>query len=146
MFGSLTDFDRLFEEFRRMEQQIDQLFGYGAQPSAIRSVPRGTFPPVNLGATTDAVEVYLFAPGLDPGKLDLKLEQNLLTIGGERNSQAKEGAIYYRQERFSGPFQRVIELPDDVDPDRVQARYRDGILHITAQRRESAKPHQITVQ
>jgi HSP20 family protein len=146
MFGSLTDFDRLFEEFRRMEQQMDQLFSYGAQPSAIRSVPRGTFPPINLGATADAVEVYLFAPGIDPAKLDLKLEQNLLTIGGERDSAAKEGATYYRQERFNGTFQRVIELPDDVDADRVRATYRDGILHITAQRRESAKPRQITVQ
>lgn len=146
MFGSLTNFDRLFEEFRRVEQQMDQLFGYGAQPSAIRSVPRGTFPPINLGATADAVEVYLFAPGIDPAKLELKLEQNLLTVAGERDIPEKKGATYYRQERFGGAFQRVVALPDDVDPDRVRARYRDGILHITAERRESSKPRQITVQ
>jgi len=146
MFGSLTDVDRLFEEFRRVEQQMDQLFGWGAQPSAIRSVPRGTFPPINMAATADAVEVYLFAPGLDSSKLDLKLEQNLLTVTGERNSPIKENASYYRQERFSGAFQRAIALPDDVDPDQVRATYRDGILHITAQRRESSKPRQINVQ
>jgi HSP20 family protein len=146
MFGSLTDFDRLFEEFRRMEQQMDQLFGSGTPSRSIRSVPRGTFPPINLAATAEAVEVYLFAPGVDPARIDLKLEQNLLSVTGERSIPAQEGATYYRQERYSGPFQRVIELPDDVDPERVQARYRDGILHITAQRRESAKPRQITVQ
>lgn len=146
MFGSLTDFDRLFEEFRRMEQQMDQLFGYGAQPAAIRSVPRGTFPPVNVGASQDGIDVYLFAAGLDPKKIDLKLEQNLLAVAGERQVSMNETATYYRQERFSGPFQRVIALPDDVDPDRVEAKYRDGILHITAKRRESAKPRQISVE
>ena len=57
-----------------------------------------------------------------------------------------ENVNYYRQERFNGEFRRVIALPDDVDPDRVEARYRDGILHITVQRREVAKPRQIEVK
>ena len=146
MFGSLTDFDRLFEEFRRVEQQMDQLFGSGTQPPAIRSVPRGTFPPVNVGASPDGIDVYLFAAGLDPKKIDHKLEQSLLSVAGERQVPVEEAATYYRQERFGGQFQRVIALPDDVDPERVEAKYRDGILHITAKRRESAKPRQISVE
>jgi HSP20 family protein len=146
MFGSLTNFDRFFDDFRRMEQQMDELFGSGLQPPAIRSVPRGTFPPLNMGATPEQIDLYLFAAGVDPKSIQLSVQQNLLSVTGERQVPMNEKATYYRQERFSGPFQRVIALPDDVDPDRVEARYRDGILQITARRRESAKPRQITVQ
>jgi HSP20 family protein len=146
MFGSLTNFDSLFEEFRRVEQQMDELFGRGTQPPAIRSVARGTFPPINMGETSDSIHVYLFAAGLDPKRLDLKIEQNLLAVAGERQVPVNEAATYYRQERFSGPFRRVIALPDDVDPDRIEAKYRDGILQITARRREATKPRQIAVQ
>jgi HSP20 family protein len=145
MFGSLTNFDSLFDEFRRMEQQMDELFGSGTQPPAIRSVARGTFPPINVGAAADGIDVYLFAAGLDPKSIELNIQRNLLTVSGERQVPVNESATYYRQERFSGPFRRVIALPEDVDPDRVEAKYRDGILQITARRRESAKPRQITV-
>lgn len=146
MFENLSSFDRLFEEFRRMEQQMDELFGSGIMPPAIRSVGRGTYPPVNVGASPDQVDVYLFAAGLDPKRIDVNVQQNLLTVSGERQLAANQDATYYRQERFSGPFQRVIALPDDVDPDRVEAKYSDGVLQITARRRESAKPRQIAVQ
>jgi HSP20 family protein len=146
MFGSLTNLDSLFEEFRQMEQQMDQLFGGGRQPPAIRSVARGTFPPINMGASPDGVEIYLFAAGLDPKSIELNIQRNLLTVAGERQVPANENATYYRRERFSGPFRRVIALSEDVDPEHVEAKYRDGILQITARRREAAKPRQITVQ
>ncbi|HEY3583541.1 MAG TPA: Hsp20/alpha crystallin family protein, partial [Casimicrobiaceae bacterium] len=55
-------------------------------------------------------------------------------------------ADYYRKERYDGEFRRVITLPDDVDSDRVQASYRDGVLQITVQRREASRPRQISVQ
>jgi len=146
MFGSLTNFDKLFEEFRRMEQQMDELFGSGTQPPAIRSVARGTFPPINMGAAADGIDIYVYAAGMDLKSIQLNIQRNLLTVAGEREVPADENATYYRQERFSGPFRRVIALPEDVDPDRIEAKYRDGILQITARRRESAKPRQITVQ
>ncbi|HEY7758986.1 MAG TPA: Hsp20/alpha crystallin family protein, partial [Burkholderiales bacterium] len=119
MFAAMTNFDHLFEEFRRLEQQMDELLGSGAQPPAIRSVARGTFPPVNIGATADGIDVYLFAAGLDPKSIELNIQQNLLTVSGERQLPVNENATYYRQERFGGAFRRVIALPDDVDPDRV---------------------------
>ena len=146
MFGSLTNFDKLFEEFRRMEQQMDELFGGGTQPPAIRSVARGTFPPINMGAAADGIDIYVYAAGMDLKSIQLNIQRNLLTVAGEREVPVDENATYYRQERFSGPFRRVIALPEDVDPDRIEAKYRDGILQITARRRESAKPRQITVQ
>ena len=147
MFGSL--FSRpdtnLFDEFRRFESEMDQLFGRSAFPAGIRAVRRGTFPPINVGSTPDRVDVYLFAAGLDPKAIDISIQQNLLAISGSRKVEVKEDADYYRRERFDGDFRRVITLPDDVDPDKVDARYRDGVLQITVRRRESAQPRQITV-
>ena len=147
MFAQLTNMEsNLFDEFRRLEQEVDALFGRGPWPAGIRSVERGTFPPINVGATPEKVEVYLFAAGLDPKALDISIQQNLLTVSGERRLSIEKGANYYRQERFSGDFRRVITLPEDVDPDRVSASYRDGVLQITIERREAAKPRQIHVQ
>jgi len=147
MFGSLwSSFDTsLFDEFRRLESEMDQLFGRGSLPAGIRAMRRGTFPPINVGATPERVDVYLFAAGLDPKSLDISIQQNLLAVSGERKVPVDEAADYYRQERFDGEFRRVITLPDDVDPDRVEAKYRDGVLQITVQRREAVRPRQITV-
>ena len=146
MFGSLTNFESLFDELRRMEQDMDELFGRWAAPAGIRSVSRGAFPPTNVGATANTVDVYLFAPGLDPKGINLSIQQNLLLVSGERRLPVEEKATYYRQERFDGEFRRVITLPEDVDPNRVDAKYRDGILQISLQRNEAARPRQIQVQ
>ena len=146
MFGSLTNFDSLFDQFRRMEEQMDELFGTGFQPPAIRSVARGTYPPINMGETSEGVDIYLFAAGLNPKSINLSIQQNLLTVSGERKLETNQKATYYRQERFNGGFQRVIALPQDVDPERVQAKYVDGVLHIKAPKRETAKRRQINVQ
>ncbi|MGE5339306.1 MAG: Hsp20/alpha crystallin family protein [Gemmatimonadota bacterium] len=145
MFGSLSSFESLYDELRRMEQEMDQMSGRGSAPAGIRWVSRGTYPAANVGATADAVDVYLFAPGVDPKSVELSLQQNLLVVAGMREIPEDERATYYRQERFSGEFRRVITLPDDVDPDRVDASYRDGVLRITVKRRESARPRKIEV-
>src|SRR6202044_2796918 len=101
----------------------DELFGGWSSPSGIRSAPRGSFPGVNVGQTPERVDVYLFAPGIDPKSLDVSIQQNLLTVSGRRDLRIEEDADYYRQERFSGEFRRVISLSEDVDPERVQAKY-----------------------
>jgi HSP20 family protein len=145
MFGSPTSFDPL-TTLRRLEQEIDEAFGRWTPPAGIRSTGVGAYPPINVGATGDGVDVYLFAAGLDPKGVDLSIQQNLLTISGARQIPADENADYYRQERFSGQFRRVVTLPEDVDPDRVEARYRDGVLQVHIQRREASKPRQIQVQ
>ena len=145
MFGSLSNFENLFEEFRRIEQDMDALLGNWAMPVGIRSVSRGQFPAANVGVTGDSVDVYLFAPGIDPKKLELSVQQNLLLVAGERHPPLDEKATYYRQERFGGEFRRAITLPDDIDPERVEAKYSDGVLHVNLRRKESARPRQITV-
>ncbi len=150
MFERFSAYDQsLLAQFRRLEQEMDQLFGDGMTWSGarnIRSLPSGAFPAVNVGATPDEVLVYLFAPGLDAKTLDISLHQNLLSVSGRREVPVRKDATYYRQERFSGGFRRAITLPEDVDPDKVEAKYMDGIVRITLGRRASAKPRQIQIQ
>ena len=146
MFGIPSSMpSSVFDELWRLQQEVDELFGSWSSPSGIRSLPRGSFPAVNVGQTPERVDVYLFAPGIDPKSLDISMQQNLLTVSGKRELRAEEEADYYRQERFAGEFRRVISLPEDVDPERVQAKYADGIVQIGIQRRESARPRQIEI-
>ncbi len=146
MFGIPSNMpSSVFDELWRLQQEVDELFGSWSAPLGIRSLPRGSFPAVNVGQTPERVDVYLFAPGIDPKTLEISIQQNLLTVSGRRELKAEEEADYYRQERFSGEFRRVINLPEDVDPARVQAKYADGIVQIGVQRRESARPRQIEI-
>ena len=147
MFASLNPYENgLFDEFRRLEQEMDQLFGRGGGRTGIRAVDRGTFPPINIGSTPEQVDVYLFAAGLNLESLNISIQRNLLTIDGERPVIREEGAEYYRKERYDGAFHRVVTLPDDVDSERVKASYKDGVLRITVLRRESSRPRQIEVK
>jgi HSP20 family protein len=147
MFGNLYSDNPLLAHFRRLEEELDEVFGRGTPwTGGIRSQPPGTFPAINVGTTDKEVTVYLFAPGIDANNIDISIQQNLLTVTGERQVPREESATYYRQERFGGEFHRVVSLPDDVDPERVEASYRDGVVQITVRRRESAKPRQIEIR
>jgi HSP20 family protein len=147
MFGAVPSLhSSLFDDVWRLQQQVDQMLGDALSlAGGIRSLPRGSFPALNVVQTPEDIQVYLFAPGLDPKKLQVSLEQRVLTISGERHNPTHEEATYYRQERFGGEFRRVITLPSDVDAEQVQATYRDGIVHITLHRQEAAKPRRIEI-
>lgn len=137
----------LFSELDRLQRQMSSLFG--EYPASLRSSRLGTFPQINIGTTDESVEIVAFAPGLDTAKLDISIDKGLLTIAGERpanQAQLPEGTRQYAQERFSGSFRRVIELPQQADPDNVKARYVDGCLLISVGKREASRPRAITVQ
>lgn len=138
----------LFSEFDRLQRQMAGLFG--GFPSSIRSGRSGAFPQINIGSTDDSIEIVAFAPGIDPKSLDLSLDKGLLTISGERGSPQPEAAgddaRTYAQERFAGAFRRVIELPQQADPDKVAARYVNGCLTVSIGKQEASKPRAITVQ
>ena len=136
--------DSFFDQFWRWDRDLDDFFAGIPWESGIRSAARSTYPPLNVGDSPEQVDVYVFAAGIDPDSLDVSMRQNLLTISGERKLE-DENQNFYRRERFHGQFQRVITLPEDVDPDQVEAHYRNGVLQITVKRRESAKPRQIEV-
>jgi HSP20 family protein len=136
----------LFSEFQRLEQELDEFFAGGTPwAGGIRSLPPGTFPAVNVASSADAVNVYVFAPGIDAKSLEISLQQNVLTVDGRREPSQDSTATYYRSERFEGPFRRVIALPEDVDPEKVEASYRDGIVEIRIQRHEASKPRRIEI-
>lgn len=137
----------LFSEFDRLQRQMASLFG--PFPSSLRASRFGTFPAVNIGATDDSIEIVAFAPGVDAAALDVSIDKGLLTISGERKPAQQDvggDTRVYAQERFTGTFRRVIELPETADPDKVQARYENGCLSITVGKRESSKPRAIAIQ
>ena len=144
MFRDISLLDRLLNEVLNADSDWP-VKGGSPWVSGIRSVSRGTFPPLNIGASPDSVDVYIFAAGLDPKTLYVTLQQNILTVSGERQSPATEKAVFYRRELFEGPFQRVITLPEDVDPDAVKAHYQNGVLHVRIGRREEVRPKQIHI-
>jgi HSP20 family protein len=129
-----------------LERMLDELFGEWPTMSGLRT-GTGTYPAVNVGVTADAVHVFVLAPGIDATKLDVNIQSGALSISGSRAQASEDGERrYYRHERFNGDFGRVIALPQDVDPDRVDATYRNGVLHVTVPRRESAKPRKIEIK
>lgn len=142
MYRSLFPRD-LFAEMDRLQREMAQAFDWS--PS-IRGLTRG-FPAMNVGSTAKSVEIYAFAPGIDPASLDVQIDKGVLTIGGERKAEkVEEKATVHIDERFAGRFRRVVTLPDDVDPNAVTARYRDGVLHISVARKASAQPRRIAIQ
>jgi HSP20 family protein len=146
MYPSLTTFPG--DILADIERQLDRAFGLGDWPSSIRAVARGSFPALNMGATDAAVEIYAFAPGLDPEKIEVSVDKGLLTLTGERvletPADSKKAAVYAR-ERFAGPFKRVVSLPEDVDTTKVDASYRNGVLKIIVPKRASRKPRRIEI-
>lgn len=145
MYRSLFPRD-MFNEFDRLQRDVNSLFTFS--PS-IRGLGRGGYPAMNVGISPSGVDVYAFAPGMDPATIDVNLDRGVLTIAGERKaslpaSDAK--TTVHLQERFSGPFRRVVSLPEDIDPAAVTADYRDGVLHVNVKRREAAQPRRIEVQ
>jgi HSP20 family protein len=136
----------LFAELNRMQSLLDQVFP--TPGSSIRSMAGAGFPVLNVGTTPATVEIQALAPGLDPARLEITVDRGLLVIAGERASDLPnqgERASVYANERFSGRFRRVVSLPEDADPARVDASYRDGVLRISVARRESSLPRRIEV-
>lgn len=150
MYRSLFPRD-MFAEMDRLQREMQQALDLSP---TIRGFARGGFPALNVGGTPQAVEVYAFAPGLDPGSLDITLDRGVMTIAGTRKESLPDAsradddrpAVVHINERFVGEFRRVITLPDDADPEAVDAKYRDGVVRITVQRRASAQPRRIAVQ
>lgn len=131
MFTTISRFENvLFGEFRRLQREAEAVGSFGA---------------VNVNTTPQQVEIFLSAPGIDPKALDVSIEKNVLRVSGKREVQLDAKATRSRQERYSGEFQRVLTLPEDVDSERVEASYVDGVVRISVQRREAPKPRQIEI-
>ncbi|HNQ73802.1 MAG TPA: Hsp20/alpha crystallin family protein [Verrucomicrobiota bacterium] len=106
----------------------------------------GWTPALDVYEDKDSYTVKAELPGMKKEDIEVSLHEGLLSISGERKSEAKkEDAEVYRSERFVGRFQRTVTLPAPVTADKVKAAYKDGILTITLPKSEEAKPKQINV-
>jgi HSP20 family protein len=137
--GSFGDFDQIRREMLRL---LDATTGDGAPDGGA-----GVFPPMNI--TQDDDNFYLRAeiPGMKPAELSITALRNHVSISGKREIPREHDRVsYHRKERPEGAFNRSITLPTEVDAERVDARYSDGILTLTLPKAEQAKPRQIAVR
>jgi len=143
------DFLRELDNLRR---EIDEAFrGAGINrpygTAFLSPVASRRFPLVNL--SDDAGHVYIDAliPGVDPKDVDLTVLRNTVTLSGERKPFAEhKGQIIHRSELGSGRFSRTLELPVDIDPDKVTADCKCGIMRVTMAKAEHAKPKKIEIK
>jgi len=149
MYPSMRVPGDLFADLEQFQERLDELLGGRAASSSIRAVGRaGAFPALNVGTWAEALEIYAFAPGLDPQSIDVSVEKGLLTLKGERSGgpSASDGqTTAYASERFRGSFRRVVTLPEDADSSRVDASYKNGVLKIVIPKRESARPRRVAI-
>ena len=141
----LSEPTRLFDEFDWLTREMDRLFEPMGIPG-LRSTSPGGYPTVNVATEEDKVHVLVFAPGIASDELDVQVQGNVLSISGKRDELATDqDTRIWADERFAGEFRRVLTLPDDVDPNRVEAQTRDGVLWIQVGRSEAARPRKIQV-
>ena len=140
---------RFFADIDRVRGEFDSMFGWGGAPRGIRSTTGSCYPAINVGHSPQAVDVQVFAPGIDAHRTEVTVDRGVLTIAGERPSDLPSDSTktsVQGRERYSGKFRRTINLPDDVDPHQVHATYRDGVLHVHLPRREAVQPRRIVIE
>lgn len=101
--------------------------------------------PMDVYRLGDHVVATFDLPGVDPGSIDVTVESNALTVRAERTTLADENADWIAAERPRGTFQRRLMLGRDLDPERLTAAYRDGVLTVTLPIAERAKPRRVAV-
>ena len=125
--------NRLFEPFARFATGDEDLVS-------------GTWvPPVDVAETQDRILVRAEVPGMKQEDISIEFENGLLTLRGDRKLEKAEGVTWHRVERIYGNFSRSFTLPRSVDPERISATYREGILEIEVPKREEAKPKHIKI-
>ena len=138
-----------WESFRRaatLQEQVNRLFGNVLEHAGEESNLTSWAPAVDIYETEHELVVKADLPEVDPKELDIRVENNLLTIRGERKFEKKVSEDHYlRIERAYGSFSRSFSLANTVDADAIKADYQNGVLTLTIPKREEAKPKQIKV-
>lgn len=139
-----------FREFSALQDRMDRLFrhifdrGFG---TFTQELAEGEFmPSADVYEDDNSVHLNVEVPGVDEKNLSISIENNVLTVKGERKLEKNEkGENFLRQERAYGKFSRSFMLPSSVDTDHVNANYVNGVLQIELAKRADAKPKQIKV-
>jgi HSP20 family protein len=124
-------------EMNRLQRELEQAFGTVARPSG---------PAINMWEDENNFHIETELPGYDPSKIEAHVMGNdTLVIKGQREPVTHEKAVSHRQERSFGSFERTITLPKPVSADQVQAKYTNGVLHLTLAKAPEAKPQKIAI-
>jgi HSP20 family protein len=131
----------------RLNRILDEAFSspaFGEQGDVITST---WFAPTDVSEDTDSLRITMELPGVNPEDVRLSLENNILTIRGEKKHQSDEdNERVHRFERTYGVFERTFALPNTVDPEKIEARYENGVLFVMIPKAERAKPREIRVK
>ncbi|RJQ14134.1 MAG: Hsp20/alpha crystallin family protein [Nitrospiraceae bacterium] len=140
LIRELERLENFLEPWRDFERLNRELFG-------TFSPVRTEFPPVNVRKNEEKAVVTAELPGVDPESVDISVAERKLTLRFERKpEELKEGESFTRKERWHGEFSRTIELPFNIQAEKVEARFSRGILDIELPRAEAEKPRKITVK
>jgi HSP20 family protein len=127
---------------REMLRLLDSVAG-----DTFGEVGAGVFPPLNITQDNDNFYVRAEVPGIKPDEISISVVRNRLSLAGKREIQREhERMSYHRKERAEGSFNRSVTLATEIDPDKVDAQYADGILTLRLPKAEKVKPRQITVR
>jgi len=138
-YNPFADLEHLPGELRVFQDSVARLLGDASN--------RPWTPPVDIVETENELVLKADVPEVDLKDVDIRLENGTLTIKGERKFEKQEnGAGYHRIERSYGAFARSFALPETVDPEKIQAGYKNGVLTITVPKKEIAKPRSIKVE
>jgi len=140
MFASFNDpFEAMFALQRALDARIASDW-MGRGTAAI-----GSFPPTNIFQKGEDLVAIVELPGLDKNDLKIEAKENTIRIRGKKTIAYGEQASVHRRERVSGVFDRTLSVPIRIEPDRIKAEYRDGILALLIPRAEADKPRSIKV-
>ena len=132
---------------QRLNRILDEAFAGPMSQGEGGVLTSAWVPPCDISEDANAVTIAMEVPGLRSEDIKLSLENNILTIRGEKKQETKdEGGKVHRYERSYGMFERTFSLPSIVDPERIEARCEDGILRITIPKAERARPREIPVK
>ena len=132
--------------FDTLVREMDDLVGQFQEAEGDKTTACFT-PRANVSETDEGFEISLDLPGLKADDVDLELEDGVLTISGTRESEAEaEGKKLHRVERSHGAFRRSFSLGPDVDADKVEAEYKDGVLRIIVPKAEKVRPKRIEIK
>lgn len=137
----------LWNTFQDLQREMNRVFDrWGQNGGSFLGLTAG-YPAVNVWEDGDNVLVEAELPGLDLKDLSIYVTGgNQLTVKGERKVPTPEKGVWHRQERGFGQFSRTLTLPVNVDSDKVDARFENGVLLVKLAKHESAKPRKITVK
>jgi HSP20 family protein len=143
------DFSRTFvalDEFRRRINRAFEETEYPRSTQQTNMWSASGWPALSLHDEGKELVLYADVPGLSEQDIQLSLNQNVLSISGERKVEAPKGYAIHRQERVAIKFARSFELPCQVDTEKVEAQVKDGVLTVTMEKAEEAKPRKITIK